>query len=175
MHPSRWVITLSTRATNVPTQSTRTLSVLPSYGGISRCAACAPPYPFPFGNRLSFLAESCCSDAVVLRTVAHADVDRAAIADDAHTPGGRRLRKTVQKVSRALHLTKNPFAGRSPHLCGVALKQSMPLVQGAPFAKGWFLFHMKRVPVGRFEHIWEGENWSRPPACYALWRIRKPE
>ena len=132
----------------------------------------APPVlrltPFPFGNRLSFLAEPCCSDAVVLRTF-------GAIADDAHTPGGRRLRKAIQKVGRALHLTKNLFSGRLPHLCGVALKQSMPFVQGAPFAKGWFRFHMKRVPVGRFEHIWEGGNWSRPPVCYALWRIRKPE
>ena len=50
--------------------------------------------PFPFGNRLSFLVEPYYSDALVLRTV-------GAIADDAHTPGGRRLRKTIQKVSRA--------------------------------------------------------------------------
>ena len=96
--PSRWMITLSTSATNAPAQSPRTLSVLPSYLD-------APPalrlIPFPFGNRLSFLAEPCCGDALVLRTVAHADVDRAAIADDAHTPGGRRLRKAIQKVSRA--------------------------------------------------------------------------
>jgi len=35
-----------------------------------------------------------------------------------------------------LHLTKNPFAGRPPHLCGVALKQN-----------ACFYFNMTRTPV----------------------------
>lgn len=46
---------------------------------------------------------------------------------------------------------------------------------GHAICKRVVLLPLKRVPAGRFEHIWEGGNWSRPPVCYALWRIRKPE